>query len=69
MLISIHLKIGSVSTRRAHTDVKIPNFDEYRNTFTENPNESSKVHADDKQTYSYISTFGEKNINNKLTHQ
>lgn len=48
----------SVSTRRAHTDVKIPNFDEYRNTFTENPNESSKVHADDKQTYSYISTFG-----------
>lgn len=48
----------SVSVRGAHTDVRVPNFDEYRNSYTENANESSKVHADDKQTYSYISTFG-----------
>jgi len=48
----------STSVRLAHTDVKVPSFDEYRNSYTENANESSKVHADDKQTYSYISTFG-----------
>lgn len=48
----------SVSTRGAHSDVKVPNFDEYRNSYTEDPTVSSKVHADDKQTYSYISTFG-----------
>lgn len=54
------LSTGSVSVRGAHTDVKVPNFDEYRNSYTENANESSKVHADDKQTYSYISTFGKQ---------
>lgn len=48
----------SVSCRGAHSDVKIPNFDDYRNDYTSDPNASSKVHADDKQTYSYISTFG-----------
>jgi len=48
----------STQIRSAHTDVKVPNFDEYRNAYTENANESSKAHADDKQTYSYISTFG-----------
>jgi len=46
------------SVRCAHTDIKVPSFDEYRNSYTENANESSKVNADDKQTYSYISTFG-----------
>jgi len=49
---------GSVSRRAVHNDVKVPNFDEYRNSYTEDPTVSSKVHADDKQTYSYISTFG-----------
>jgi ubiquinol-cytochrome c reductase iron-sulfur subunit len=48
----------SMSMRGAHNDVKVPNFDEYRNSYTDNANESSKIHADDKQTYSYISTFG-----------
>lgn len=48
----------STSIRSAHTDIKVPNYDEYRNSYTENANESSKLHADDKQTYSYISTFG-----------
>ena len=44
--------------RLAHTDVKVPNFDDYRNSYTVNPNQSSKDFADDKQTFSYISTFG-----------
>jgi len=48
----------SVSARYAHTDVKVPNFDAYRNNYTENAAQSSKENADDKQTFSYISTFG-----------
>lgn len=42
----------------AHTDVKIPDFKEYRNSYSEDPHQSSKANADDKQTFSYISTFG-----------
>jgi len=62
-LIGANLKVSnsftkSASVRSAHTDIKVPSFDDYRNSYTENANESSKVHADDKQTYSYISTFG-----------
>lgn len=49
---------GSVSTRFAHTDIKIPNFNDYRNDYSENAAQSSKENSDDKQTYSYISTFG-----------
>jgi ubiquinol-cytochrome c reductase iron-sulfur subunit len=48
----------SLSSRGVHNDIKMPNFDEYRNSFTQNPEESSKIYAEDKQTYSYISTFG-----------
>lgn len=44
--------------RYAHTDIKVPDFSEYRNSYTEDPNKSSKDTADDRQTYSYISTFG-----------
>lgn len=47
-----------MSARYAHTDVKVPNFDAYRNNYTENAAQSSKENADDKQTFSYISTFG-----------
>lgn len=49
---------GSVSARFAHTDVRVPNFNDYRNSFSEDPHQSSKEVADEKQTYSYISTFG-----------
>lgn len=48
----------SSSIRSAHSDIKIPNMDEYRNSYTEDATKSSKQYADDKQTYSYISTFG-----------
>ncbi len=55
-------KIESVAARFLHNDIKVPNFDDYRNSYTENASQSSKEFADDKQTYSYISTFG-KNSN------
>jgi len=63
LLIGGNLKVSnsftkSVSARYAHTDVKVPNFDDYRNSYTENAAQSSKDSADDKQTFSYISTFG-----------
>jgi ubiquinol-cytochrome c reductase iron-sulfur subunit len=44
--------------RHAHTDLKVPNFEEYRNSLSADARRSSKETADDKQTYSYISTFG-----------
>jgi ubiquinol-cytochrome c reductase iron-sulfur subunit len=63
LLIRGNLKVSnpftrSVSTRFAHTDIKIPNFNDYRNDYSENAAQSSKENSDDKQTYSYISTFG-----------
>jgi len=48
----------SVSYRSAHTDIKVPDFTDYRNSLTKDPTKSSKPYADDKNTYSYISTFG-----------
>lgn len=42
----------------AHTDIRVPDFKEYRNTYSEDPNQSSKTNADDRHTFSYISTFG-----------
>jgi len=48
----------STSYRAAHTDIKVPDFSEYRTSYTKDPNQSSKPYADDKQTYSYLSTFG-----------
>jgi ubiquinol-cytochrome c reductase iron-sulfur subunit len=50
--------LGPLSVRYAHTDVVVPDFTEYRNSYTENPNQSTKENADDRQTFSYISTFG-----------
>ncbi len=47
-----------MSVRHSHTDVKVPSFDEYRNAYSEDPAQSTKNNADDKQTYSYIATFG-----------
>lgn len=47
----------SAQVRLAHTDVKIPDFKEYRNDLSSDPHGSAKDAADDKQTYSYISTF------------
>jgi len=48
----------SMSVRHSHTDVKVPSFDEYRSVYSEDPAQSTKNNADDKQTYSYIATFG-----------
>lgn len=48
----------SVSVRLAHTDVKVPNFNDYRNSYTEDASQSSKANSDEKQTFSYLSTFG-----------
>ncbi len=50
--------LGSTSFRYSHTDIKIPDFTEYRTSLTENPNQSNKETADERQTYSYLSTFG-----------
>lgn len=44
--------------RLAHTDIKVPDFTEYRNKYSQDPNKSSKDVADDKQIIYYISTFG-----------
>ena len=46
-----------MSIRSAHTDVKVPDFSEYRNEYSENPVQSTKDNADDRKTYSYITTF------------
>jgi len=48
----------SISVRHSHTDVRVPDFSDYRNTLTKNPEMSSKDLDDDKKTFSYISTFG-----------
>jgi ubiquinol-cytochrome c reductase iron-sulfur subunit len=50
--------LESISYRNAHTDLKVPDFKDYRNSFTSDPTKSSKVVADEKQTFSYLSTFG-----------
>lgn len=44
--------------RQAHTDVRIPDFKDYRNSYSEDPNQPTKANADDRHTFSYISTFG-----------
>jgi ubiquinol-cytochrome c reductase iron-sulfur subunit len=44
--------------RFAHTDLKVPSFEDYRSSLSADPQKSSKETADDKQTYSYLSTFG-----------
>jgi len=48
----------SASFRFAHTDIKIPDFSEYRNSYSENPVQNTKDNTDERKTYSYISTFG-----------
>lgn len=48
----------SQSVRMAHTDVKVPDFKDYRNSLSEDPTQSSKSTSDEKHTFSYISTFG-----------
>lgn len=48
----------SHSVRYAHTDIKVPDFKDYRNSLSEDPTQSSKDKADEKHTFSYISTFG-----------
>ncbi|CAF0878957.1 unnamed protein product [Brachionus calyciflorus] len=48
----------SVQMRHSHTDIKIPDFSEYRASYSENPSQHSRDVADDKKTFSYISTFG-----------
>jgi ubiquinol-cytochrome c reductase iron-sulfur subunit len=63
LLIGGNLKIVSPFTRSAgyryaHTDIKVPDFGEYRNSYSENPVQNTKDNADDRKTYSYISTFG-----------
>jgi ubiquinol-cytochrome c reductase iron-sulfur subunit len=47
-----------MSVRYAHTDIKVPNFDEYRNSLTINPKQSTKKSVDERQAYSYVATFG-----------
>jgi hypothetical protein len=46
------------SFRFAHTDIKIPDFSEYRNSYSKNPIQHTKDNTDDRKTYSYVSTFG-----------
>lgn len=63
LLIKGNLKVSnsftrSSSVRYGHTDIRVPDFSEYRNSITENPNVSTKDKADEKQVFSYISTFG-----------
>lgn len=48
----------SISVRHSHTDLKVPDFSDYRSDLTSNPNQSTKEADDDKKTFSYISTFG-----------
>lgn len=49
---------GSTSARYSHTDVRVPDFSEYRNEESQDANKSYKDKLDDRHTYSYISTFG-----------
>lgn len=49
---------GSVSARYAHTDVKVPDFSEYRNNLSEDPAQRTKDNSDERHTYSYLTTFG-----------
>jgi len=63
LLINGNLRVSnaftrSTSVRYSHTDIKVPDFTEYRTSLTENPNQSNKQTADERQTYSYLSTFG-----------
>lgn len=50
--------LESVSVRHSHTDIKVPDFSDYRTELSENPVQHSRDNADDKKTFSYISTFG-----------
>ena len=44
--------------RNSHTDLKVPDFSEYRTKYSENPVQNTKDHADDRKVYSYIATYG-----------
>lgn len=50
----------SLQLRYSHTDIKVPDFSEYRNEYSESASQHSRDRADDKKTFSYISTFGKK---------
>ncbi|RNA31983.1 Cytochrome b-c1 complex subunit mitochondrial [Brachionus plicatilis] len=63
LLIGGNLKVTSsfsksLQCRYSHTDIKIPDFSEYRNEYSESSTQHSRDRADDKKTFSYISTFG-----------
>ena len=47
-----------MSVRYSHTDIKVPNFDEYRNSLSLNPKKSTRETADDRIGFSYLTTFG-----------
>ena len=49
---------GSASYRYSHTDLKVPDFSDYRSSFSEDPVQRTKDNRDDRKTFSYISTFG-----------
>ena len=44
--------------RHSHTDLKVPDFSEYRTKYSENPVQRSKDHADDKKFYTDLATYG-----------
>jgi len=63
LLIGGNLKVASsfsksIQIRNSHTDIKIPDFSEYRNEYSENAAQHSRNNSDDRKTFSYISTFG-----------
>jgi ubiquinol-cytochrome c reductase iron-sulfur subunit len=63
LLIKGNLKVKNAfastqCVRYAHTDLKVPNFDDYRNSYSKDPTQLHKSNADDRYTYSYLTTFG-----------
>jgi len=50
--------LSQTSVRHAHTDVEFPNMDNYRNSYTKDPNVSAKDTYYDRHTYSYVATTG-----------
>lgn len=49
---------GVLSVRYAHTDLKVPNFDEYRNSYSSDPSKPYHSNSDERQTFSYVPAFG-----------
>lgn len=47
-----------MSVRFAHTDLKVPNFDEYRNSLSSDPKKATRESADERIGFSYLTTFG-----------